>query len=101
MMKWFVAVMLCLGLAVPAFAHGPRGVRASGFSIRTNGFRVNSFQTRQFDRFGTRTFVDRNGNLFEEDFRGNFRFLGNVHSRGFSGRGFVSGGANINVFIDD
>lgn len=115
-----LAVVFAFGfLSTAAEAHGPRFVNSGvrfrsfdsnrgsfrSFEVRSaNGFRFNSFG--RFNSFDSRTFVDANGNVFEQDRFGNLVFRGNAFGRGFSGRnfrssGFNGGGNSINVFIDD
>lgn len=78
--------------------HGAAAIRLQ----RVNGFRVNSFQTRQRNVFGSRTFVDQHGNVFEQDAFGNTAFRGNAFANGFRGTSlFGSRGRTLVIDNDD
>lgn len=76
-----------------------RGFNRANVQVNVNGHGFNSFNNHaRANVFGTRTFVDNGGNIFEVDQFGNTRFRGSAF-RGFSHNGaFVNAGFRNNGF---
>lgn len=65
-------------------------------AVLVNGGRLNSFNSVRVNTFGTQTFVDGGGNVFEVDAFGNSAFRGNSF-RGFGVGGFSA--VNRSFFV--
>lgn len=53
-----------------------------------NGYNLGSFQTSRINAFGTTTFTDQFGNIYEADAFGNTAFRGSAFGRGFGYGGY-------------